>query len=248
MITRRTSSNCLKSYFDKDADDYSNNQPQVLKIKAVVVGDDWFLFEKGSSVESGKDAILKAVLESGETADAKVSTLMLALNNDGLHQLVCHFMLRNQDMIEYASPVMNSCAYSSSQESARSPLNPSTHFQLITATNVAVAVIDVSEVDIESTPYHLPTRNEEESPTRNLEIYQKCKAQMLKLNPTDPLGKVTFEFKKNGTVQKNVSGKSSETEKSRQIQRICNYILYYSINQSQQKYCTTQSSKSSSTA
>jgi hypothetical protein len=67
--------------------------------KAVVVGKEHFLFGKGSSIQNGKDEILKAVLESCEMADEKVTALMLAMNDAGLHQLVHEFLLRNQAMI-----------------------------------------------------------------------------------------------------------------------------------------------------
>ena len=66
------------------------------------------LFGKGSPIESGKDAILKAVLESEVTAIKKVAALVLAMNDSGFHQLVQYFMLINQAVIESTSPVIHS--------------------------------------------------------------------------------------------------------------------------------------------
>ena len=53
---------------------------------------DQLLFGEGSLIESGKDAILKAILELGETVDDKVAVLMIAMNDPGVHQLVQYFM------------------------------------------------------------------------------------------------------------------------------------------------------------
>ena len=50
-------------------------------------------------------------------------------------------MLKNQFMIEAASPGIYSYAHSSSQEYARTRLNLSNIFPVTTATNVAVAVV-----------------------------------------------------------------------------------------------------------
>ena len=142
-------------------------------------------------------------------------------------------MLKNQFMIEAASPGIYSYAHSSSQEYARTRLNLSTIFPVTTATNVAVAVIYGYIVDIKSKPHHLPTRNEEEYSWINTDICCKRKSRMLKSTPTDPLERGAFDFKKNDTVRKNASGKSGKLEESRQIHIIHNSILCYSIHQSQ---------------
>ena len=104
MSTRRQSYNSLKSYSDKNADNDRKNQPQVLKIKAVVVGDDQTLFGKGSLIEKVNYTIIKAVLESGETTNVNFSALVLAMNDAGLHQLV---LFRNQATIEAAPSRMH---------------------------------------------------------------------------------------------------------------------------------------------
>jgi hypothetical protein len=123
MMARRQRSTYLKADSDNDANDDANNPPSGLKLKDVVVGDGRFLFGKGSSIEIGKDAILtKAILESGETADEKVGALVLGMNDAGLQQLVRDFMLRNQAVLEAASPGMHSYTQLSSQESATTPL------------------------------------------------------------------------------------------------------------------------------
>ena len=109
---------------------------------------DQFHFGEGSLIESGKDAILKAILELGETVDDKVAVLMIAMNDPGVHQLVQYFMLINQAMVEAALPRMHSYAHFSSRESIRSPLNPSTMFPLTTATNILVAVIEVNDAGV----------------------------------------------------------------------------------------------------
>jgi hypothetical protein len=130
------------------------------------------------------------------------------MNDAGLHELVRDFMSRNQAMIEAASPGIVSYAHPSSQESARSPLNPSTLFPL-TPNNVAVAV-DESTADVQSMPHQLPTRNEEVSSTKNLERCRKRKAHVLQSTPTDPLEKSAFDVNKSGTLRKNSSGKSGQ--------------------------------------
>ena len=50
ITRRRESSNFLKSDSDNSDDDVSDNPPQGLQLKAVVVGDERFLFGKGTSI------------------------------------------------------------------------------------------------------------------------------------------------------------------------------------------------------
>jgi hypothetical protein len=50
----------------------------------------------------------------------------------------------------------------------------------------------------------------------------------------DSLEKDSFDFQRNGLFRKNASGKAGQMAKSRQITRIGNAILDYSLNQSQQ--------------
>jgi hypothetical protein len=204
---------------DNDSDDDADNQPQGLKLKAVIVGDERFLFGKGTtSIENGKDCILKAVLNSGETTDERVAALVLAMSDAGLQQLVRQFFLKNQAMIEAGSP--------------RKHLFPNTPNH--------VAVDDDAAIEVASTPTpqdeELRTRLQEEPPTRNQQRRHSRRASILNSAQMDSLEKDSFDFQKNGLRRKNASGKAAQMAKSRQISRIHNAILVNTLNQSQQIY------------
>jgi hypothetical protein len=236
LDTRKNqSTTSLNTNFDDDADDDAATSPKGLKLKAVVVGGERFLFGQGTSIETGKDCILKAVLQSGETADERVAALVMAMSDAGLHQLVREFLLKNQAMIEAASPGMHSYMHSSPEETASSPGSPLNPQRLFPPppNHVAVAVGGNAAIEVPLTP-ELQTRHQEEAPTRNHQRRQNRQASILKLTQTDSLDKDSFDFQRNGVPRKNASGKAGQMAKSRQITRIRNAILDYSLNQSQQ--------------
>jgi hypothetical protein len=207
---------------DGDADDGSDNPPQGLQLKAVLVGDEQFLFGKDTSIETGrKDCILKAVLNSGETTDERVAALVLAMSDAGLHQLVRQFLLQNQALIEAASPGMHAYMHPPTQDtvlSPGSPLNPQ-HMFPSTDDHVAVAVDGEAGLEVASTPQdsQLQTTHQEEQTTRNKQRCHNRRASILESAQIHSLEKDSFDFKKNCLRRKNASGKAGQMAKSRQV-------------------------------
>ena len=122
----------------------------------------------------------------------------------------------------------------SPEATVSSPLNPNVLFPATPINSVAVAVDGNASVEVASTPREEHTRNATESTTINKERSRKRKERVRVSGPMDPLEDDAFDYKRNGLLRKNVSGKSGQMAKSRQVTRIRNAILDSSLNQSQQ--------------
>jgi hypothetical protein len=232
---RRLDPTSLEDDSDDAANDEANNQPR-LKLKAVVVGNERFLFgDDDCSTDNKRDSILRAILESGKTAEEKVSALVLAMSDAGLHQLVDEFLKKNQVMTPATSTGMSPC---SPEATVSSPLNPNVLFPTPPINQVAVAVDGLASVEVlaSTPPQEFQTRNDNQSESTliNKQRSRKRKERVRLSAPMDPLENDAFEYKRNGARRKNISGKSGQMAKSRQITRIRNAILDSSLNQSQQ--------------
>jgi hypothetical protein len=130
------------------------------------------------------------------------------MSDAGLHQLVHTFLLKNLNMDQLTSPLIDSYASAPSPEAAvSSPLNPNVLFPTPPITHVAVAVaVDWNtSVEVPATPTEVHTRNEEEeeeATTINKQRSCKCKARVSMSEPTDILEKDAFDYTRNGLPRK----------------------------------------------